>query len=218
MADEILKLANYSLAVLGVNRLVAIGEDSSSFRLFDDVYEITRQEFLGSHTWRGATQTLPLVLNETITTPDRWAHAFDVPDNVLQVWKCNDRAETELQPLWEPGIDDDEGTKKWVIFSDQAVIVAKCSIDLIIDEELALLKRKTWKALALAVAAAMAPGWGMTGNELLGLEAAADRAESKAIAVNDQSGKLKKDRHRPLIDIRYFGSSGSTRFSGRGAF
>lgn len=205
MADEILKLANYALAIIGANRIEIITETSASTRLFNDIYEATRQEFLGSQAWRGATQTLNLVENVTTDTPDRWKKAFDVPSNVLAVWKCNDTPDTEEQPLWEPGIDNDAGTKKRLIFTDQAVIAAKCSIDLVTDIELALLTGKTLKALAFQVAAAMALGWGMSGNDLVTLDALAEKWERKAVSVNGQSGKIKKDRRRPLVDVRFEG-------------
>lgn len=206
MANEILKLHNMALGILGAPRIQTAGEDSPSQDLIDDFFDATRRGMLSSYPWKGGKTIEDLAENTAVSVPDRWKKAFDLPAKALTVWKVNDVSQgNEPQPLWEPFILPTESPPAQFVFMDFATAKAEFSYDLDTDALMALLDPIAYEALSHRLAIAMARAWGKKENDIKSLRAEYERIASEARSVSGMQGKPKDAFAAPLVDARIEG-------------
>lgn len=105
-----LEIVNGALALLGVQPISAIGEDSLPGGLAQQTYSIIRDELLASHPWGFATLRIQLV---ELPAPDAgtgYDRRLQVPDDYLRIVEVIDQADdawsVEGRELWT-NIDGD---------------------------------------------------------------------------------------------------------------
>jgi hypothetical protein len=97
-------IVNGALALLGVQPISAIGEDSVPGGLAQNTYETIRDELLASHPWGFATKRVQLA---ELTPPDEgtgYTRRLQVPDDYLRIVEVIDQQDdawsVEGRELW----------------------------------------------------------------------------------------------------------------------
>ena len=149
MASSV-EICNLALYMVGAERISSFSETTKRAKLCNDIYEIERDSFLGSHPWNFATRRVELA--KTATTPEfGYEYEYQLPADCLRVVELEyndiefkiegDKLLTNEATIKIEYIAKEEDTSKYpahVIDALSAKIAVKLSYPLVQSRELKL--------------------------------------------------------------------------------
>ena len=78
-------IANYALAMMGVNPIMAFTDDTKTAQIINQVYEPTVKECLSVHDWNFALKRVKLNQLATNDQSDFWQYAYQEPNDILKI-------------------------------------------------------------------------------------------------------------------------------------
>jgi len=182
--------------------------------LLSRVFPLFRQQFLTDHVWNGAKKTADLTAITTTTTENaamnRWDYAFELPSDVLRVWRLNG---LENRPkhiggnpnihtnVWEIEILTVSSSNKRSLLTNQKEARIEYVFD-VADSGLTLLGPMTQHAMGMALAVYVATNFGKSSNEIGQLDLMAKEAIAAAKGVDGQEGTPQMFGYTSLLGVR----------------
>ena len=217
-ALAVIDIWNTALTTLGITAVTSTTDSSPQQLLLTNVYPLFKRQFLADHLWNGAKKTKALTAlkdnaGDAVTPPSRWTYAFDLPDDVLRVWRLNG---LENQPdyiggfssnMWEiEVIVTDEGEVEEALTRSLCTDESTATIEYVFDvgdDNIGLLGPLTQHALGRALAVYVAQNFGKNTTEIAQLEALAKEALLAAKGVDGQEGSPQIFSPTSLLGVRY---------------
>ncbi|MEO2123382.1 MAG: hypothetical protein ABGY10_08660, partial [bacterium] len=213
-ALAVLDIWNTALNTLGIATVADTVGSSPQQTLLTRVFPLFKKQFLTDHVWNGAKKTVDLVALTTTTTENavlnRWDYAYQLPDDILRVWRLNG---LENRPnhiggnpnihtnIWEIEILTVSGTKYRAFLTNQKEARIEYVFD-VEDADISLLGSLTQHAMGMALAVYVATNFGKSANEIGQLDLMAKEAITAAKGVDGQEGTPQILGYTSLLGVR----------------
>ena len=213
-ALAVLDIWNTALNTLGIATVADTVGSSPQQTLLTRVFPLFKKQFLTDHVWNGAKKTVDLVALTTTTTENavlnRWDYAYQLPDDILRVWRLNG---LENRPnhiggnpnihtnIWEIEILTVSGTKYRAFLTNQKEARIEYVFD-VEDADISLLGSLTQHAMGMALAVYVATNFGKSPNEIGQLDLMAKEAITAAKGVDGQEGTPQILGYTSLLGVR----------------
>ena len=215
-ALAILDVWNTALNTLGISTLTTTEGSNPQQTLLSNIFPLFRQQFLADHMWNGAKKTACLTAFSTDATEncvlDRWDKAFQLPSDVLRVWRLNG---LENRPdhiggnpniytnLWEIEILSISSVNHRTLLTNQSSATIEYAFD--VGSNLDLLGPLTQHAMGISLAVYVATNFGKSTSEIAQLEGMAKDAILAAKGVDGQEGTPQMFGNTSLLGVRSLG-------------
>ena len=213
----IVDIWNTALNTLGISTITTTTGTSPQQTLLNAIFPLFRKQFLTDHVWNGAKKTVDLTAlaatTATSAVMNRWDYAYQLPSDVLRVWRLNG---LENRPqhiggnpnihtnVWEIEIVTVDSTDYRALLTNQSTGRIEYVFD-VGDTGLSLLGPLAQHAMGVALAAYVAPNFGKSTNDIAVINAMAKEALTAAKGVDGQEGTPQMMGYTSLLGVRSIG-------------